>query len=129
MKLENLKKAYIEALNSVQATLEVAANNINAFYHKIKEEGEVEDTVWDYTQTCVLVCKDVHAVLSKIYEHENNIEVSYISFEKKSNEMRSCMIAYTSKSRETPSILMKEKLRDLIMLYGGESRQDCYSEK
>lgn len=102
---------YEETLNAIQAISEVTAGNINAFYHKlIANDRTVEETVWSYKQTCVLVCRDVHSILSKLYQCDKDIEVTYIAFDKGSTEDHCRMIAYEPKNRESPSLYSCDKV-------------------
>lgn len=107
-KTENAIVGYETALSSIQATLEVSAQNINILRHDLSNDGVSKDTVWDYKQTCALICKDAYNLLSKVYNN-NNFHVSYISFKRHlDGSTTAYMNSYEPKDFGQPSIYQKD---------------------
>ena len=104
---ENAIVGYEYCLSSIQATLEVTAQNINKLRYDLTHDGVSTDTVWDFKQTCALVCRDTYNLLNNVYKN-NNFEVSYISFKRNSNGTASAyMNSYEPKNNEMPSIYQR----------------------
>lgn len=105
---EKQLKVSHEALIYTQSISQFFARNINILKHDIIKKRESDDTVWDYKHICFLVCKFTYDLLVKLYNDDDNFEVSYISYKQNKNANTvACMVAYETRN-EKPSIYGKE---------------------
>ena len=102
---ENSIVGYEASLSAIQSSLELSAKNLNILKHDLKADKEAPDTIWSFSQTCAIICKDVFNTLVKMYGHDNSFEVSYIEFSYDDEcTYSSRMNYYVNRNNEIPTI-------------------------